>query len=99
MVVKVRAEDIVYTPKVSGIPANFIRQSLEQNGVSLDNIDSPDIDLGKELIDEAKAWKTIWSAGHGAGNVTDIPATAELCGTLKKEYNDQLQALNACNNT
>jgi len=67
MVVKVRAEDIVYTPKVSGIPANFIRQSLEQNGVSLDNIDSPDIDLGKELIDEAKAWKTIWSAGHGAG--------------------------------
>ena len=99
MVVKVRAEDIVYTPKVSGIPANFIRQSLEQNGVSLDNIDSPDIDLGKELIDEAKAWKTIWSAGHGAGNITDIPATAELCGTLKKEYNDQLQALNACNNT
>jgi len=94
MLVNARAEDIVYTPKVSGIPANFIRQSLEQNGISPDSIDSPDIDLGKELIDEAKAWKTIWSAGHGAGNITDIPTTAELCDTLKREYYDQLQALN-----
>lgn len=95
MVVTARAEDIVYTPKVSGIPANFIRQSLEKNGISPDDTDSPDIDLGKELIDEAKAWKTIWSAGHGAGNITDIPGTEELCNTLKQEYNDQLQTLNA----
>ncbi len=95
MLVAARAEDIVYTPKVSGIPANFIRQSLEDNGISLDNIDSPDIDLGKELIDEAKAWKTIWSAGHGAGNITDIPTTAELCSKLKMEYQDQLNALQA----
>ena len=99
MLVSAGAEDIVYTPKVSGIPANFLRQSLEQNGISPDSIDSPDIDLGKELIDEAKAWKTIWSAGHGAGNINDIPATAELCDTLKKEYYEQLQALNTYNNT
>lgn len=95
MVVTARAEDIVYTPKVSGIPANFIRQSLEDNGITLDNIDNPAIDLGKELIDEAKAWKTIWSAGHGAGNITDIPTTSALCNTLKKEYQDQLNALHA----
>lgn len=95
MVVDACAEDIVYTPKVSGIPANFIRQSLEQNGISLDGVDDPDIDLGKELIDEAKAWKTIWSAGHGAGNITDIPDTASLIDTLKKEYNDQLQILSS----
>lgn len=93
MVVTARAEDIVYTPKVSGIPANFIRQSLEKNGISLDEIDNPDIDLGKELIDEAKAWKTIWSAGHGAGNIKDVPSIAELCQTLEQEYNNQLQAL------
>jgi len=99
MLVSARAEDIVYTPKVSGIPANFLRQSLEQNGISPDSIDSPDIDLGKELIDEAKAWKTIWSAGHGAGNINDIPATEELCDTLKKEYYKQLQVLNTFNNT
>jgi len=95
MVVDACAEDIVYTPKVSGIPANFIRQSLEQNGISLDAVDDPDIDLGKELIDEAKAWKTIWSAGHGAGNITDIPDAASLIDTLKKEYNDQLQILSS----
>ena len=94
MVVTARAEDIIYTPKVSGIPANFIRQSLEANGISLDNIDDPDIDLGKELIDEAKAWKTLWSAGHGAGSIKDIPSVTQLCDTLKQEYQDQLNALN-----
>ncbi len=93
MIVQAKAEDIVYTPKVSGIPANFIRQSLEQNGISLQNIESPDIDLGKELIDEAKAWKTIWSAGHGAGNIEDIPSTSTLCQTLKQEYRQKLDAL------
>ncbi len=92
MVVSARAEDIVYTPKVSGIPANFIRQSLESNGISLDEVSNPDIDLGKEL-DEAKAWKTIWSAGHGAGNIMDIPSVKELCESMKKEYNDRLFAL------
>ncbi len=94
MLVEARAEDIVYTPKVSGIPANFLRQSLEENGIALDGIDDPDIDLGKELIDEAKAWKTIWSAGHGTGNIKDIPTTAEQCSTLKQEYRNQLYALN-----
>ncbi len=94
MLVQANAEDIVYTPKVSGIPANFIRQSLEQNGISLQDIDQPDIDLGKELIDEAKAWKTIWSAGHGAGNINDIPTVENLCQSLKSDYDTQLAVLN-----
>ena len=95
MVVTARAEDIVYTPKVSGIPANFIRQSLEKNGIDLNDIDNPEIDLGKELIDEAKAWKTIWSAGHGAGNIDNIPSVAELCKNLANEYKQQLALLQA----
>ena len=95
MVVTARAEDIVYTSKVSGIPANFLRQSLEKNGIDLDDTSNPDIDLGKELIDEAKAWKTIWSAGHGAGNIDNIPSVAELCKNLANEYKQQLALLQA----
>jgi nitronate monooxygenase len=37
---------------------------------------------------EAKAWKNIWSAGHGVGSIRDIPGAAELCRTLAREYRD-----------
>ncbi len=93
MLIQASAEDIVYTPKISGIPANFLAASLEQNGIDLDAAVNPDIDLGKELIDEAKAWKTIWSAGHGSGNIHDSPSVADLCSRLRDEYNATLSSL------
>jgi nitronate monooxygenase len=39
---------------------------------------------------ERRAWKTIWSAGHGTGSITDIPTTAELCARLAREYEEAL---------
>lgn len=95
MLMKAKAEDIVYTPKVSGIPANFLAESLIQNGIDIKAATDPDINLGKELGDDAKAWKTIWSAGHGTGNIDDNPTVAQLCNRLKGEYNDALHRLNA----
>jgi len=95
MVIGANAEDIVYTPKVSGIPANFLADSLVANGIDIKAATDPDINLGKELGDEAKAWKTIWSAGHGVGNIDDNPSVATLCARLTQEYNESLQQLNA----
>jgi nitronate monooxygenase len=37
---------------------------------------------------EAKAWKNIWSAGQGVGDIRDIPTTEELCGRLVREYRE-----------
>jgi len=83
MIIGSHAADIVYTPKVSGIPASFMRQSLEAAGL-LDAVH----DSGKamDLSDEAKAWKTVWSAGQGVGSIVDVPTTAELVARLKREY-------------
>lgn len=83
MVVEAVADDIIYTPKISGVPANFLRQSLVASGIDPTQLaqgGSPDMDT------QAKAWKTIWSAGHGAGSVRDIPSAAELCRRLIDEY-------------
>jgi nitronate monooxygenase len=33
-----------------------------------------------------KAWKDIWSAGQGVGNITDVPPVAELVDRLEGEY-------------
>jgi nitronate monooxygenase len=83
MIIGSHAADIVYTPKVSGIPASFMRQSLEAAGL----LDAAH-DTGKtmDLSDEAKAWKTVWSAGQGVGSIVDVPTTAELVARLKREY-------------
>ena len=36
--------------------------------------------------DEAKAWKTVWSAGQGAGSVYDVIPTADLVARLSQEF-------------
>jgi nitronate monooxygenase len=93
MVVDAQAEDIVYTPAVSGIPANFMRPSLEKAGLDMEALDKiPEghkIDMGGE----AKAWKTIWSAGHGVGTTRDILKTSALIDRMESEYKAKLASL------
>ncbi|OUR93447.1 2-nitropropane dioxygenase [Gammaproteobacteria bacterium 42_54_T18] len=90
------AAGIVYTPAVSGIPANFIRESVEAAGIAL--ADAPKVDLGLELQEardgkasDAKPWVDVWSAGQGVGSVNDLPTTAELVSRLKAEYHQAHQ--------
>jgi nitronate monooxygenase len=33
-----------------------------------------------------KAWKDIWGAGQGVGNIDDVPAVRELVERLREEY-------------
>ncbi len=87
MIVDSSAADIVYTKEISGVNANFLNPSLEQAGVDLTNFSKPDeIDFGKELSTDAKAWKDIWSAGQGVGSIGDVPSVAELIENLQAEY-------------
>ncbi len=86
MIVDAVATDIVHTPAVSGVPANFMRQSLEANGFDLKK--AGEVNFGEKLTldDEAKAWKDVWSAGHGVSCINDIPKTKELIERIKLEY-------------
>jgi nitronate monooxygenase len=40
----------------------------------------------KPLNDEAKAWKTVWSAGQGVGEIDDLPSVEQLVARLDAEY-------------
>ncbi|MGL4315348.1 MAG: NAD(P)H-dependent flavin oxidoreductase [Pseudomonas sp.] len=90
MILGAQAADIVHTPAVSGVPASFMRQSLERAGYDLKRLqDKGDVNYGdklKPISDEAKAWKTVWSAGQGVGGIADLPTTAELVARLDAEY-------------
>ncbi|WP_137820046.1 nitronate monooxygenase family protein [Pseudomonas sp. 2FG] len=90
MILDARAADIVHTPAVSGVPASFMRQSLEQAGFDLTRLqDKGEVNYGEKLkpiSDEAKAWKTVWSAGQGVGNIRDLPTVEALVSRLDAEY-------------
>ncbi|WP_263147584.1 nitronate monooxygenase family protein [Pseudomonas sp. RIT-PI-AD] len=94
MLLDARAADILHTPAVSGVPASFMRQSLEQAGYDLAQLQNKGaIDYGtklKPMDDEAKAWKTVWSAGQGVGEIHDLPPVAELIARLDAEYREAL---------
>ncbi|SFR68286.1 nitronate monooxygenase [Marinobacter daqiaonensis] len=77
------ASDIVYTPKISGVNANFLKPSIEAQGLDLSSMEEH---RGLNMENEVKAWKTVWSAGHGVGAITDEPPAAELCRRLVDEY-------------
>jgi len=90
MIIEAVSGDIIHTPAVSGIPANFMRQSLEAAGYPMDRLNQAgNIDYGEKLKpvdDEAKAWKTVWSAGQGVSQIADVLPTAELVTRISEEY-------------
>ena len=96
MIIDSKAGDIVYTAAVSGVNANFLRPSLESMGITEDMWgNSKKIDFGEELDAaqaEAKAWKTIWSAGQGVTSIEDCPTTKELVENLKKEFIESIKS-------
>ena len=84
MIIESGATDIVHTAAVSGIPANFMTKSLQANGIDPKVLPDHKLDMG----DEAKAWKTVWSAGQGAGAVHDVLPAAQLIQRLKDEFSE-----------
>jgi nitronate monooxygenase len=92
--------DVVYTDKVSGIKGNFLLGSLAAAGVDIEELAKPEAGFGKSheekvagrsenmTEEESKAWKDVWSAGQGVGEIHDIPAVAELVARLREEYQE-----------
>jgi nitronate monooxygenase len=88
MLVESKAADIVYTPAISGIAGNFLRQSIVAAGRNPDDLTPPEqLDFGTT---DAKAWKDIWAAGQGVGGIDNIPAVRDLCRDLAGEYEKSL---------
>jgi len=90
MIIESESSDIIHTPAVSGVPASFMRQSLEAAGFDMAQLNQAgEINYGEKLKpmdDEAKAWKTVWSAGQGVSQINDVVSVEALVSRLKQEY-------------
>lgn len=92
MIIEAGASDVVYTASISGVHANFLAASLKAAGITEEDLKKDTkIDFGKELNTEAKAWKTIWSAGQGVTSIQDVLPVADLVNNLKKEFRSAIE--------
>ncbi|MDP5060664.1 MAG: nitronate monooxygenase [Maribacter sp.] len=92
MIIDAGASDVVYTASISGVHANFLGASLKAAGITEEDLKKDvKIDFGKELDTEAKAWKTIWSAGQGSALIDDSIPVAELVSHLKTEFRQAIE--------
>jgi len=86
MIVACAAKDIVYTPFFTGVPGNYLKPSIAAAGLDPDNlptVDKASMNFGSTRV---KAWRDIWGAGQGVGNIHDILPAAEIIGRLEREY-------------
>ncbi|WP_318310747.1 NAD(P)H-dependent flavin oxidoreductase [Flagellimonas crocea] len=92
MIIDAGASDVVYTAAISGVHANFLAASLKAAGISDEDLKKDrKIDFGKELDTEAKAWKTIWSAGQGVTTIDNVLPVSKLVDDLKEGFKTAIQ--------
>ena len=96
MLVAASQEDIVLTDAFSGVSANMLKPSIVKAGLDPEQLvkkNKVDFDdMQKET--NAKAWRDIWSAGHGVGAIDKIESAAAIIEQLEKEYYEALQKVN-----
>ncbi|WP_213954716.1 nitronate monooxygenase [Variovorax sp. dw_954] len=86
MVVDAGVADLIYTDRFSGVPANFLRASIDRFGIDVATLPPKKPDMASLTDTEARVWKDLWSAGQGVATIHDIPTVAELVRRIAEEY-------------
>lgn len=95
-IVEGRASDIVYSDLFTGVHGNYLRGSIAASGLDPDNLPQGDLktmNFGSGGNTKVKAWKDIWGAGQGIGNVSGVRPAAEFIAQLANEYHEAYAAL------
>jgi nitronate monooxygenase len=86
MLVESRMSDIVTSSAITGVAANWMRASLEQAGLSQKDLQAEGRIDFSDIHGDTKAWKNIWGAGQGVGNVRSIQSVAEVVEELESAF-------------
>ncbi len=86
MIVDCRATDIITENHLTGLAANYMVPSLEAAGIDVEKLKAGILPDAAGVEDHVKAWRDLWSAGHGVSVIDDIPPVAVLVDRLEREY-------------
>lgn len=86
MVVRATLPDIILSSTVTGVAANWMRESLETAGVDLEKLAKGGPVDFSDIHGQAKLWKDVWSAGHGVGRTEQVQNVEDIVDELVAEY-------------
>jgi len=98
MLVDAAASDIVYSNLFTGVHGNYLAPSISAAGLDPANLPEADkskMNFGSGGNMEKKAWKDIWGAGQGVGQIEDVLPVANVVAQLKREYDEAKRRLAA----
>lgn len=81
-----QSSDIILTDRISGVPATFMRGSIQRAGLDPDHLPPLRAPRTPDLPPGFKPWRDAWSAGHGVGLIHDVPSVHDLTQGLIAEY-------------
>ena len=95
MITESGAADIVYSNLFTGVHGNYLRGSiaaagLDPNALPVSDASAMDFGTGES---KPKAWKEIWGAGQGVGQVHEVVGAADLVARLAAEYGEAKREL------
>jgi nitronate monooxygenase len=96
MIVDSKASDIVYSNLFTGVHGSYLKGSVINAGMDPDNLpngEGTSLNYAKRSKEDAKAWRDIWGAGQGVGNIDDILPAFDLVLRMEAEYNEARQRL------
>ncbi len=93
-VVQAGSKDVLYTPHFTGIPGNYLKSSIIAAGMDPDALPASERGTADFGSGESRAWRDIWGAGQGVGNIDAVLPVAEIVARLESEYRDSLRRLN-----
>lgn len=88
MLLRGSSSDLMYTPDIAGVAANWMTESMVAAGLDPANLPKPVRDgmSHAHLPEGVKPWKNLWSAGQGIDLIEDIPSVSDLVVRLRREY-------------
>ena len=96
MILESTSDEVVYTSLFTGVKGNYLARSVTAAGLDAANLPEADkskMDFGSGGNTEKKAWRDIWSAGQGVGNIHEVLPTRELVARMVREYEDTRRRL------
>jgi nitronate monooxygenase len=96
MIVDSSSDDVVYTSLFTGVKGNYLKHSVAACGLDPDHLPEADkstMDFGSGGNSKQKAWRDIWSAGQGVGNIHDVLPTSAVVARMLREYADTRRRL------
>jgi nitronate monooxygenase len=85
-IIRGHAADIIYTNTFTGIPGNYLRESIEKAGLDPAHLPEPESMVDFAKVTNAKVWKDIWGSGQGIGAIREIMSVRAMVERWTHEY-------------